>query len=235
MLQLIRNEYYTDPQVPVWMSFGTRASGNARHASEIQSFLKRQNITSEHLIIPQQTHSDTICEVTAENITTPFSATDGLITAVPQVVLSVRTADCVPVIYIDYQAQLIGISHQGWKGTLQNMMKKMLVAMQSRGARNISVFIGPCISVNAYGILQERVDAFASAFPQFRSSILKVFNHQWHLDLGLLNQLQAEEAGATSVERLPVCTYSQPDLFYSFRGEGTALSGQLLHTVMLRS
>jgi copper oxidase (laccase) domain-containing protein len=115
------------------------------------------------------------------------------------------------------------------------MMHKMIQAMQQRGANNISVYIGPCISGQAYPVLQDRVAAFARLYPQFRSRILTSQDHQWYLDIGLLNQLQAEEAGAGSVERLNVCTFTQPEQFYSFRHEGAELSGQLLHTVMLRS
>lgn len=217
------------------MSFGTRSAGNAREQSDIHSFLSRNHINFSHLIIPQQTHSTTIHEVTSDTIHSPVRSTDGLLTSLPQVVLTVRTADCVPVIYVDSDAHLIGISHQGWRGTLHNMMKKMIEAMQQRGAQNISVYIGPCIGGQGYTVLQDRVDTFASAYPQFRGQILNVNDERWHLDIGLLNQLQAEEAGAASVERLDVCTYRHPGQFYSFRHEGADLSGQLLHTVMLRS
>jgi YfiH family protein len=235
MLKLIRNEYYADPESPVWMSFGTRVAGNARMQSEIHSFLSRNDIYPSHVIIPQQTHSTTIHEVTTDTIDAPVHSTDGLITILPQVVLTVRTADCVPVIYVDSAAHIIGISHQGWRGTLHNMMQKMIQAMRQRGAQDISIYIGPCISGRSYSVLQDRVDAFSGTYPQFRSQILTLRDQKWHLDIGLLNQLQAEEAGSASVERLDACTYLQPGQFYSFRHKGADLDGQLLHTVMLRS
>lgn len=87
---------------------------------------------------------------------------DALATQTPGILLGILTADCVPVLFADADAGVIGAAHAGWKGALAGVTDATLDAMESLGARraHIAVAIGPCIGRASY----EVDDGFAARF-----------------------------------------------------------------------
>src|SRR3546814_20441934 len=75
---------------------------------------------------------------------------------------SILTADCVPVLFADREAGVIGAAHAGWKGALGGVTDSVLTAMEKLGARreHIGCAIGPCIARASY----EVADDFAENF-----------------------------------------------------------------------
>lgn len=59
----------------------------------------------------------------------PYTDVDGLITNEPNVVLATFYADCVPLYFVDPVHMAIGLSHSGWRGTVNRMGKETLIAM----------------------------------------------------------------------------------------------------------
>ena len=73
-------------------------------------------------INPKQTHSDNIAVIDKFNEkSTTIENCDGLITKKKNVVLTVITADCAPIIFVDEKAGIIGISHKGLKAKLNRI------------------------------------------------------------------------------------------------------------------
>src|SRR5690606_20457407 len=60
---------------------------------------------------------------------------DAMVTATPHIMLGILTADCVPVLFHDAQAGVIGAAHAGWKGALAGVTDSTLAAMEQLGAR----------------------------------------------------------------------------------------------------
>src|SRR3546814_7366603 len=46
------------------------------------------------------------------------SEADALVTRTPGILLGILTADCVPVLFADREAGVVGAAHAGWKGAL---------------------------------------------------------------------------------------------------------------------
>ncbi len=69
----------------------------------------------ESLAIPQQIHSTNILFV---NLSGEFENCDGLITDNPNIVLSLQTADCIPIFLYDMVTSLRGLVHAGWRGVI---------------------------------------------------------------------------------------------------------------------
>ena len=96
----------------------------------------------------------------------PFpEGTDGLATASYGTVLSIRAADCVPVIAADTAHGITGAVHSGWKGTLGNAAASLIEAMVSLGAEPgcIAAAVGPCIKACCYEVGEELYGAFSAA------------------------------------------------------------------------
>lgn len=79
---------------------------------------------------------------------------DALATRTSGIMLGILTADCVPVLFADHDAGVIGAAHAGWKGAFAGVTDATLAAMESLGAcrASITAAIGPCIARASYEV-----------------------------------------------------------------------------------
>jgi YfiH family protein len=145
---------------------------------------------------------------------------DGLVTAEAGITLSVRAADCVPVLFADAAAGVIGACHCGRPGLVAGIVPATLAAMRELGASDVLAWVGPHVCGRCYEVPQEMQDDVAAVEPITRATT------SWgtpSLDVGagVLAQLARERLEVVDVSR---CTMESPDLF-SYRREGK-LSGR---------
>ena len=199
-----------------------------------------------YVVQPHQVHGCVIREVT-DPLTTrdELEGVDALITNVPGVAISVRTADCIPVLLYDPVNRAVAAVHDGWRGTVQRLSQKVVAEMQRRyGTRpgDLKAVIGPGIGPESFQVGQEVVDAFAQAgFPM--DHILKdcgpknptpqnPMNGGLHIDLWRANQWLLEELGVTSIQVSGICTYINNHRFFSARREGTKC-GRIINCIKM--
>jgi YfiH family protein len=145
---------------------------------------------------------------------------DALVTAEPGITLSVRAADCVPVLFADAGAGVIGACHCGRPGIVAGIVPATLAAMRELGATEVTAWIGPHVCGRCYEVPQQMQDELAALEPVTRATT------SWgtpSLDLGagVRAQLERERVDVVDLSR---CTIESPDLF-SYRRQGT-LSGR---------
>lgn len=92
---------------------------------------------------------------------------DALATRTPGILLSILTADCVPVLFADKEAGVVGAAHAGWKGAIAGVTDTTLATMESLGARraHITAAIGPCIGRASYEVDDGFVQRFLADDP----------------------------------------------------------------------
>lgn len=92
---------------------------------------------------------------------------DALATRTPGILLGILTADCVPVLFADAKAGVVGAAHAGWKGAIAGVTDATLDAMESLGAirANIAAAIGPCIGRGSYEVDATFVNRFVTDDP----------------------------------------------------------------------
>jgi len=174
----------------------------------------------------RQVHGDTVHVVTEtkERGWARLSDTveaDALITDLPQMVLTILTADCVPILLYDPVTCAIGAVHAGWKGTRSEILPKTIAKMQEKYGsepRDILVAIGPAIGQCCYEVGSEVAEHFVGYAGAVTGD--KVTG-KYQLDLKRINQLQAIESGVEtkSIEVTPLCTSCAKDRFFSYRAE----------------
>ena len=173
-------------------------------------------------IIPQQSHTHTIVEVTDRHNT--LSDTDGLITAERALAIGVKTADCVPILFADTKLKIVGVSHQGWKGTADNMAEKMIGRIVQKGTslNAIIVAIGPSIGPCCYEVYGARLELFKDRFRQYADQVIEKRSTKTYLNLPLLNYLHLLNAGvlADNIDRHLFCTKCDQERFFSLQREG---------------
>ncbi len=175
-------------------------------------------LAPDRLATVNQVHSPDVVIVDAAYDGTRPKA-DALVTASPGVILGVLTADCGPVLFADAEAGVIGAAHAGWKGALGGVLENTILAMQSLGARReaITACLGPSISGANYEVGPEFVDRFLAQNADF-AVFFRPSSKPGHamFDLQGLTVKRLTDAGIRA-ESLNICTYADPDSFYSYR------------------
>ncbi len=176
-------------------------------------------LPGSHLVMVHQVHSPDVVIVTGPIELNQRPHADAMVTDKPGLLLGILTADCVPVLFHDAQAGVIGAAHAGWKGAFGGVTDATLDAMEALGAdrNNIACAIGPCIAQNSYEVDKDFMRGFIEADANnerfFASG--KPGHYQFDIEGYVAARLAA--AGAPRVDLLGQDTYAQPDRFYSYR------------------
>jgi copper oxidase (laccase) domain-containing protein len=90
------------------------------------------------LLVPTHAHGSTVIRATSltQTINHVSNPCDGVVTNVPGLWLGVMTADCVPLLFIDHRARIIGIAHVGWKGASLGIVHNMIHTMCTHDTAN---------------------------------------------------------------------------------------------------
>lgn len=168
-------------------------------------------------------HSSTVRVVTARGNGQPPAPADGLVTAQPGVMLSMRFADCVPILLHDPRRKAVGLVHAGWRGTLQNVATAAVRAMTEElgcAGQDIIALIGPSIGPCCYEVGAEVAQTFTATLPETAPLLLRRDGRRIYLDLWQANYQQLLAAGVGHIYNMELCTACRHDLFFSHRGDG---------------
>ncbi len=145
---------------------------------------------------------------------------DAIVTRMRALAIGVTTADCGPVLFADPHARVIGAAHAGWRGALAGVIEATVEAMGRLGAApgQIRAAIGPMIRQSNYEVgadLIVRFEAEDRASSRFFSAAPRPGHAMF--DLGGYIAARLERAGVGHVEDLRLCTYADPERFFSYR------------------
>lgn len=193
------------------------------------------HLTASALCSVHQVHSADVVAVTKAGESTKA---DALVTATPDIALTILTADCQPVLFADLDAGVIGAAHAGWKGALNGVLEATLEAMEELGAEraNISAVIGPTISQASYEVGQEFLEAFLDEDPGYARFFVNGENDRYQFNLPGFGLERLRNAGVGFAEWTGHCTYSDENRFYSYRRsvhQKQADYGRLISTIRL--
>lgn len=164
-----------------------------------------------------QVHSPDV--VTIDSVPSEAPRADGVVTDRPDLLLSILTADCEPVLFADRKAGVIGAAHAGWKGALNGVLEATLDAMEAIGAQraNTVAVIGPCISQRAYEVGDDFMQTFLVEDDAYGRFFAGGPNGRPMFDLPGFGLYRLRQAGVGEASWIGRCTYSDPDRFYSYR------------------
>lgn len=183
----------------------------------------------DRIVTSDQTHTTNVRLVTdadaGKGIVCPrdYSDVDGLITNQPNLLLATFYADCVPLYFIDTKNHAIGLSHSGWRGTVNRMGEQTLKKMQhafGTKPENVLCGIGPSICQDCYEVSEDVAEQFAVEFREFQDEILeKKENKKYQLNLWRANQLVLIQAGVPegNIATTNICTCCNPKKLFSHR------------------
>jgi len=194
---------------------------------------------SLHYVVANQTHSDNIKIITKiENrgwgkSEDAIEDCDALITNLEDIVLTILTADCVPILLYDKEKKVVAAVHAGWKGTKADIVGKTVQKMKhvfGCEGKNIIAGIAPSIGACCYEVGEE----VAKHFFHLPESVRKK-DDKYMLDLPKINQHQLLKAGLTdkNIEMSAVCTACNVTHYFSYRKE-KGCSGRFMSMIGLK-
>lgn len=238
------------------VSVGAYASFNAnlycgddvQHVQQNRELLcQLLGLPFSHLLMPHQTHHDKVCKIDESFLSLSQSereqrleGIDALMTDLPDVCVSVSTADCIPVLLYDDVHHAVAAVHAGWRGTVSSIVRKTVERMEEvyhTDVNDVKAVIGPGISLDAFEVGDEVYDAFQSAgFPMMQIAkryVLSEEKTKWHIDLWEANRWELLQSGVpfSHIHLSGICTYSHNDRFFSARRAGIH-SGRILNGIM---
>jgi polyphenol oxidase len=145
---------------------------------------------------------------------------DALVTKQRGLCLGILTADCVPLLFADPEAGVIGAAHAGWQGALAGVAEATVAAMAGLGAHvaRIHAVIGPAIQQISYEVGAEFFVRFAEADPSsvaYFTTSSRVGRYRF--DLPGFVEARLAALGLAAIGQTGLDTCGDPDRFFSYR------------------
>lgn len=216
---------YSDPRLlALGVVHGTtdRLGGNMRLAENTRALFDALDVPEAHILRFKQIHSDvliTVCSAQQARQTQsgPLPPADGWVLAgLHGWGAAILTADCVPLILWDRKANVLGLSHCGWRGVAAQLPAKTVRAMRLAGAEgDISAWAGPHIQSCCFEVQQDVAACFPGCVREKNSRLFVDLNQD------ILRQLTAEGIKEENVRFPYYCTCGDKEKFFSFRRDHT--------------
>ncbi|MBR5515407.1 MAG: peptidoglycan editing factor PgeF [Clostridia bacterium] len=173
----------------------------------------------KNIVFTNQIHSNTVKYVVEKDIGKTYDC-DGFVTDKKDVVLAVRTADCVPILL--YTKGVVGAVHAGWRGTAASIQANAVKEMVKLGAKpqEIKVAIGACIHKCCYEVGTDFCDTLYELLGrEFASRHIEKRGASVYCDLVSLNREMLVMAGVKeeNIFCSDDCTCCNSDLYFSHR------------------
>ena len=192
-------------------------------------FAKAVGFPYENIVTTNQTHTTNVRVVTKEDCgkgiakDRDYSDVDGLITNIPGIVLATYYADCVPLYILDPVNKAIGLSHSGWKGTVNRIGENTLKLMNENYGTNpkdVICCIGPSICQDCYEISEDVANEFINEFGKNNKILYNKGNGKYQLNLWESVKQVFLDAGVEydNIYTTDISTCCNKDELFSHRG-----------------
>lgn len=181
----------------------------------------------------------TILDNTDEEISR--TASDSIITNLENIIIGVRTADCIPILI--YTPSAVAAVHAGWKGTFLEIATKTInkiIELYSVNTNDIKVVIGPSIKYCCYEVDINFIDMFRKKFIE---PTIKIDNfiatknngnqdNKTYIDLAGINHSLIKDTGVLdkNIEHINICTHCNYLDFFSHRRD-KGETGRMLNII----
>ncbi len=179
------------------------------------------------LVTARQTHSTERCVIEyADQARGPRPECDAMITGLPDMLLAIQTADCLPILIADTRSKVIAAIHAGWRGTANRITERTvadLMLLMGVNTYDCIVALGPTACARCYEVGTDVIEQFKKEFGYWRN-LFSDFKEggKAHSDICAANIQQLAFCGfdPENIYVAPYCTMHQNELFFSHRREG---------------
>ena len=211
------------------MAFTTkRIMGNFKLLTNRKRLHQELNLPAEPFWLKQE-HTNTVIHL-KPNITTIEPIADASFTTTPNLVCTVMTADCVPLLVCDQDGAIVSAIHAGWKGIAAGIIEEPVKAMNTNQTKLLA-WLGPAIGANSFETGEDLREIFIKNDPESQKAFV-AHNDRFLANIYLLASQRLNSAGVTAIYGGEYCTFTQKELFFSFRRDGDK-SGRMASLIWL--
>ena len=191
----------------------------------------RQLLQQELGITPlwlQQNHGVDVADAGTDQQGT---AADAAVARQSGTACAVLTADCLPVLFCDHDGTTVAAAHAGWRGLANGILEATVQSMGVQ-AESIMAWFGPAISIQHFEVGPEVREQFVTHDSGSSQAFIPGVGDRWFANLYTLARRRLEQLGIHDVYGGKYCSYAQPELFYSYRRDGTQ-SGRMASIIWI--
>jgi polyphenol oxidase len=203
------------------LNAGIASKDDAAHVVENRARMARAlGVPPENFVTAYQIHSPDVVVAEKPWDSSARPRADAIVTRVPGLAIGVSTADCGPVLFADASARVLGAAHAGWRGAFGGVLEATLREMEKLGAsrNNVVTALGPMIRQPNYEVSGEFFRNFcqvAADNERFFTKGARADHFMFDLPGYIAERLR--QAGVRAIEDCGLCTYAEPERFYSYR------------------
>ena len=189
---------------------------NNRRVLDVFGYRREQAVTAWLM------HGRDVAVITHTDLGCDPQRVDALVTRERGLPLTMRFADCVPIVLFDPVQRAIGVAHAGWRGVALNVVAatvRTMVDAFGSDRRRLWAGVGPAIGVERYEVGAEVAEQVAAACPPGARLTQPGSNGRPHLDLAAAVTTQLQAAGVGTIEASHICTASNTGEWFSHRAE----------------
>jgi YfiH family protein len=227
-----------DSTKPYSFSLALHTQENPSEIIKNRTFFN-QNFPNISFVVANQTHSANIKVITKKEtqgwktLESAIEDCDALITNQKNIMLTILTADCVPILLLDTKQNVIAVVHAGWKGTEQKILFKTIAKMKevfNSNPKDILASIAPSIGKCCYEVDWNVAKHFKEIKGAYEDRGKKKM-----LDLPYINKIQLIQAEVDehNIELSNICTACNVENYFSYRKE-KGCSGRFMSMIALQ-
>ena len=177
---------------------------------------KYESEQEKDVILMQQVHGSSVVvidEIIPEVLKRELPV-DGLVTELRGLKLAVKTADCIPLLMVETERNIIAAVHVGWRSALEGIVENALISMLVLGGRvaNIRAALGPSLQKESFPVSKEMMHLY----PRTEYKFFTTKEEGIFFDAPAYVRYRLERNNVTNIESIDINTY-RDDNYYSYR------------------
>ena len=201
------------------LNLGDHVSDAAAHVEQNRALLEAFLPPKRTITWLKQVHGTRVVNAASEYA--PGIEADAVWAGDKAFACTVMTADCLPIVLTDIQGRCIAAVHGGWRGLASHILRETIEALPV-APEELVAWLGPAIGPTAFEVGGDVLAAFYLAETDAAVRPVSGVEDKYLLDLNMIagRQLLALGLRAENISGGEICTFSNPDHFYSHRRDG---------------
>lgn len=195
------------------LNLATHVDDELSHVEQNRQWLQQELQLPNQPFWLNQVHSTIVVEA---NNTVGVPTADASFTQTPNIVCTVLTADCLPLLVCDRAGTTVAAIHAGWKGLANGVIEATIKALPV-DAKELLVWLGPAIGPKAFEVGEDVFTLFTTHDPDAKLAFNPIDKGRWLGNIYLLAKQRLHALGVSHIYGGDHCTYQESEQFYSYR------------------